>query len=190
MLRLLALLSLLASTACAPSDSGVTPDPEFGAASGAVTDPAPLAWQSDPSRLSTGQVVYVPVYSHVYAGDRQRPLDLAVTLSIRSTDPRTPIRLLGVRYAASDGAPVRGYLATPRVLAPMASASYVVDESDTSGGSGAHFLVAWASDVPAAVPVVEAVMIGTASQQGISFVTQGRPLGTPLGPPPDHRAAP
>ena len=187
MLRLLALCSVLTWTACSPPGETAVAEPHADAA--VATDPSPLAWQPAGERQSTGQVVYVPVYSHVYAGDRQRALDLAVTLSIRSTDPRTPIRLRAVRYAASDGAPVRGYLAAPQTLAPMASASFVVDEGDTAGGSGAHFLVAWDADAPAAAPVVEAVMIGTASQQGISFVTQGRPLGAPLDPRPDTTSA-
>jgi hypothetical protein len=38
-------------------------------------------------KLSDGQTVYVPIYSHIYSGIKARPFDLAATLSIRNTDP-------------------------------------------------------------------------------------------------------
>jgi hypothetical protein len=38
--------------------------------------------------LSTGQTVYVPIYSHIYSGLKGRPFNLAATLSIRNTDPK------------------------------------------------------------------------------------------------------
>ena len=40
---------------------------------------------ADPS-FYKGQTVYVPVYSHIYSGDREQPFYLAATLSIRNTD--------------------------------------------------------------------------------------------------------
>lgn len=123
---------------------------------------------------AAGQVLYVPAYSHVYSGDRERPVLLTATLSVRNTDPQRAIRLVGVRYVGSEGQVIRSYLDAPRVLAPLATAAYVVAESDRAGGSGASFLVEWAADAPVASPVVEAVMISTAGQQGISFVTEGR----------------
>ena len=46
--------------------------------------------------LSSGQLLYVPVYSHIYIGDKERPFNLAVTLSIRNTDPRSGLRLTAV----------------------------------------------------------------------------------------------
>jgi hypothetical protein len=52
----------------------------------------------------------------------------------------------------------------------------VIPESDAAGGSGASCVVRWQAERPAAAPVVEAVMIGTRSSQGISFVSQGRVL--------------
>ncbi|MGQ9655906.1 MAG: DUF3124 domain-containing protein, partial [Thermodesulfobacteriota bacterium] len=42
-------------------------------------------------RLLRGQTLYVPVYSHVFAGDRESPFYLAATLSVRNTDLRNPI---------------------------------------------------------------------------------------------------
>ena len=48
-----------------------------------------------------------------------------------------------------------------------------MDEQDKSGGLGANFLVEWVAEQPVYGPVVEAVMIGTAGTQAISFVSTG-----------------
>ncbi len=37
--------------------------------------------------LSKGQLIYVPIYSHIYYGDREKALLLTATLSIRNIDP-------------------------------------------------------------------------------------------------------
>jgi len=51
----------------------------------------------------------------------------------------------------------------------MATAEFFVKEQDTSGGSGANFIVKWTAQQGVTKPVVEAVMISTAFHQGISF---------------------
>ncbi len=124
--------------------------------------------------LSSGQSVYVPVYSHIYSGDREHPFYLAVTLSIRNADPQKTITVLLVDYHDSKGKLVRRYLENPMDLAPLASTHYVIKESDKRGGSGASFIVKWKSDVKVNAPVIESVMIGTKTQQGISFTSRGR----------------
>ncbi len=49
------------------------------------------------SRLSRGQTVYVPVYSHIYYGDRDNHVMLlAATLSIRNIDLAKTITILSV----------------------------------------------------------------------------------------------
>ncbi|MEJ5242199.1 MAG: DUF3124 domain-containing protein [Desulfomicrobiaceae bacterium] len=122
------------------------------------------------------QTVYVPVYSHVYHGDRQRPFLLAATVAVRNVDRAIPITVVSLDYYDSDGRLLRRLVAEPRVIAPLASLRVVIPESDAAGGSGASCVVRWQAERPAAPPVVEAVMIGTRSSQGISFVTQGRVL--------------
>ncbi|MBU2627056.1 MAG: DUF3124 domain-containing protein, partial [Proteobacteria bacterium] len=50
---------------------------------------SPLASHADEKKeLSYGQTIYVPAYSHIYIGDRERPFLLTVTLSIRNIDPK------------------------------------------------------------------------------------------------------
>lgn len=134
---------------------------------------APLDAAGAEDHFSQGQTLYVPVYSHVYSGDRERPIYLAVTVSIRNTDPYSPIQLVSVDYYDTEGKQIRRFLEKPITLAPMASTRYVVKESDKAGGSGANFLVRWQSQAPVNPPLTEGIMIGTASQLGISFATRG-----------------
>jgi hypothetical protein len=130
-------------------------------------------------RLSAGQTVYVPAYSHVFSGDRALPFNLAVTLSIRNTDPVRPITLLAADYHAESGKLVRRYLEQPLVLAPLAATRVFVQEKDESGGFGASFLVRWQAGQEVNAPVVECVMIGARGGQGISFISPGRALAPP-----------
>ncbi|MEZ4729752.1 MAG: DUF3124 domain-containing protein [Caldilineaceae bacterium] len=127
-------------------------------------------------RPDRGQIIYVPVYSHIYYQDQQRVINLNVTLSVRNTDGAHPIQLDAVQYYDSQGSLVRTYVTEAVSLNPLASTHFVVEEDDTAGGVGASFIVAWRSDVPTTPPLVEAVMISAASAQGISFVTSGRVL--------------
>ena len=124
--------------------------------------------------LSTGQTVYVPIYSHIYSGLKGRPFSLAATLSIRNTDPKYPITLMSVQFYDSDGKLIKEYLDKPTELKAMASTRYIITEGDTTGGSGANFLVKWKSQKKVNPPLIEGVMIGTRSGQGISFVSRGQ----------------
>jgi hypothetical protein len=124
--------------------------------------------------LSKGQLVYTPIYSHIYSGNREHPFYLAATLSIRNTDPDHPITIMIADYYDSEGKVIRKYLEKPLQLGPMAAVRYVIKESDKSGGSGASFLVKWRSDENVSAPIIESVMIGTQTQQGISFTSRGQ----------------
>lgn len=129
-----------------------------------------------------GQTVYVPVYSHIFADDRyrDRPFLLTATLSVRNTDPERPFTLRRVDYYDSEGALLQRYLEAPVTLAPLASTHYIVPESEAKGGAGAKFLIEWQAPAAVSEPIIEAVMIGTKLQQGISFISTGRAIkGTP-----------
>jgi hypothetical protein len=124
--------------------------------------------------MSTGETVYVPVYSHIYSGDREHPFDLTATLSVRNTDPKHTITILSVDYYDSKGKRLKPYLENPVNLNPLATNRYIIKESDKSGGSGANFIVKWKSSVKVNAPIIESIMIGTKTQQGISFISRGR----------------
>jgi hypothetical protein len=121
-----------------------------------------------------GQTLYVPVYSEIPHGDRDHTLDLTVTLSIRNIDRKVAVVVRTVDYYSAAGALVRSYAQEPRVLSPLAAVEFVIKASDRVGGISAGFIVEWESAQPCVPPVVEAVMISTASTQGISFSSQAR----------------
>lgn len=124
--------------------------------------------------LSTGQTVYVPIYSNIYAGPRNQPVFLTATLSVRNADPTRSIVIESVKYFGSQGQLLKDYLKSPLTLGPLGSTHMVVDESDESGGPGAKFIVIWKSGGAVNTPVIQGIMVTTRSGQGISFVTDGR----------------
>jgi hypothetical protein len=121
---------------------------------------------------ATSGEVYVPAYSHIYAGT-SRPFPLCITLSIRSLERQAGITLLSVDYLDSEGNTIARYLADHKTLKPLATISFTVSESEKPGGAGAKFLVKWTCPKAVLPPLVEAVMIGSSGQQGISFVSRG-----------------
>ncbi len=125
---------------------------------------------------SRGQALFLPVYSEVAYGDRRAVLNLAVTLNIRNLDAHQSIALTRVDYIGTSGAVVRGFLAEPRGLKAMAAETFVVRESDRTGGASAGFLVEWESSEPVVPPLVEGVMVNGAYNQGMAFVTSARVL--------------
>lgn len=124
--------------------------------------------------LSIGQTIYVPAYSHIFAGDHEKPFLLTVTLSIRNIDPQHQIKIIIVDYYETQGKLLNKYLDEPVILKPLESLRYVIPEKDKRGGSGANFIVEWKSDKSVNPPIVESIMIGTKSQQGVSFISRGR----------------
>lgn len=119
-----------------------------------------------------GQLVYVPAYSHVYHG-KGKPHLVTITLSIRNTSIDDEIVLKSVRYHGTRGTLVRSYLDNPVRIPPLGTTEVIVEREDASGGSGANFLVEWVANQPVTAPIIEALMIDTQSQQGISFALRG-----------------
>jgi hypothetical protein len=137
-------------------------------------------------RVVAGQTLFVPAYSSVLISDRAHSFNLAVTLSIRNTDPEHPIVVASVRYYDQDGQMVRDYLKKPLRIGPLAAMEFFVAESDNSGGGSASFLVEWVADQSVNAPLVESVMVGTASNQGVSFTCRGRVLSDRSRLKPDN----
>ena len=127
-------------------------------------------------RQLKGQTVYVPAYSDIYYGDREKPFHLTVTLSIRNIDPKHPLTVVSIDYFDSEGKLLRKELDKEIRISPIASTSYVIKESDKAGGVGASFRVVWKSEAGICEPLIETVMIGTLTQQGISFTSRGRAI--------------
>jgi len=127
-------------------------------------------------RLNKKQTVYVSAYPHVFMGPRGNIFDLAVTLVIRNTNIKSPISVTTVDYYDTQGTLTKKFLGSPLRLNPMASTHILIAEKDVSGGIGSNFIVRWEADRDVNAPVIEAVMIGGRSGQGISFISRGQEI--------------
>lgn len=141
---------------------------------------AGLACADDPA-LTSGQTLYLPIYSHLLYGNKaiagkSSAYPLAVLVSLRNTDPTQPLRLLSARYYDTAGKPLREYLARPVILPPLGTMELFVERNDMSGGSGANFIISWRSDKPINAPIVEALHADISGNRTLSFLTTARPI--------------
>lgn len=134
--------------------------------------------------LSTGQSLYLPIYSHLYHGDVHpktgKPSETLVSthVSIRNTDPKTGFRITSARYYNTDGKLLREYLPQPQNVPPLGTYELYVPRSDSSGGSGANFIIEWSADSRINPPLVEALHADIREARTLLFVTTGRPILT------------
>lgn len=133
--------------------------------------------------LSSGQALYLPVYSRIWHGDRivgdKYPLDslVSVLVSIRNTSPRTPIRIFSAKYYSTEGKLLDEYLPKPAVVAPMATLELYVERKESQGGSGANFIIQWDAASPTNPPIVEAVHADIKNGlRALVFTTTARPI--------------
>ena len=137
------------------------------------------SWADEAPSRSKGQLLYVPVYSHIYWGTKPRVFNLACTLSIRNIDPEQAIAVVAVDYYNTEGKKIRAFLDKPVKIPALATKEYYIEEKDTAGGSGANFLVRWTCEKEANAPIVECIMIGVEAAQGVSFTSRGRAILEP-----------
>ena len=133
---------------------------------------------------SSGQTVYLPIYSSMLFGNLSRGgvpsrVLLSAMISIRNTDASRTVRLTSVQYHDSTGKLLREYLQEPATIEPLGTREYFVELHDDSGGSGANFLMRWESDTPASPPLLEAIHANLDSARGVVFITQGVTVSTP-----------
>lgn len=132
--------------------------------------------------LSTGQSLYLAIYSHLYHGDVHprtgKPSETLVSthVSIRNTDPGAALKVLGARYYNTDGKLLREFLPRPQAIPPLGTYELYVPRSDSSGGSGANFIIDWASDKPINPPIVEALHADIREARTLLFITTARPI--------------
>lgn len=123
-----------------------------------------------------GRTVYVPVYSHIYYRNTRQIYNLSTTLSVRNTDLENPLIVTAVNYYDTQGNLVKKYLERALQLPPLGSMEFFVEQSNTTGGSGANFIVEWRSKTAISEPVIEAVMVGVSGTQGLAFTSPGRAI--------------
>lgn len=143
-----------------------------------------LAAAQDFAALSVGQSLYLSVYSHLYHGDVNpktgKPSETLVStlVSIRNTDPRMPLKVTGARYYNTEGKLLREFLSAPQTIPPLGTHELYVPRSDSSGGSGANFIIDWTAERPINPPLVEALHADIREARTLLFVTTARPIQT------------
>ena len=134
-----------------------------------------------PAPKTSGQTLYLPVYSHIWHGEADNRGELArspmsVLVSIRNTDLSRPMRVTSAVYFDTEGRRVKEYVPAPKTVAPMGTLELFVPRSDDRGGSGANFIIVWKSDTPVNPPLVEGVHANLPAGRSIAFVTGARPI--------------
>lgn len=133
--------------------------------------------------LSTGQALYLPIYSQIWHGNRviegKHPAKSLVSalVSIRNTSLKMPIRIFSARYYSTDGRLLKEFIPVPVTVATMGTYELFVERKEAEGGSGANFVIQWDSSVPTNPPVVEAVHADIKSgNSALTFVTTAHPI--------------
>ncbi|KAF0163998.1 MAG: hypothetical protein FD157_2363 [Rhodocyclaceae bacterium] len=143
-----------------------------------------LAAAQEMPQLSAGQSLYLPIYSHLYHGDVHprtgKPSETLVSthISIRNTDPSAGMKVVSARYYNTDGKLLREFLQKPQAIPPLGTYELYVPRSDSSGGSGANFIIDWRADKPINPPLVEALHADIREARTLLFVTTARPIQT------------
>jgi hypothetical protein len=162
------LVALALALAAAPASSQTTPTLQQANA-GALT-PVPAG------ELTVTGAFYVPAYSSVLLSQGKLRVDFAVTLSIHNVSQDKPLVLRRLAYFDGNGKLVEDYLKQPVALKPLATVEVYIPEQDVRAGTGANFLVDWASIGEVAEPVTEALMLGSVGNRHFSFISQGRAI--------------
>lgn len=132
--------------------------------------------------LSTGQSLYLAIYSHLYHGDVHpktgKPSETLVSthVSIRNTDTATPMKVTAARYYNTEGKLLREFLPRPQSIPPLGTYELYVPRSDSSGGSGANFIIDWSAEKAINTPIVEALHADIREARTLLFVTTARPI--------------
>ncbi|HSR78668.1 MAG TPA: DUF3124 domain-containing protein [Xanthobacteraceae bacterium] len=119
---------------------------------------------------------YVPAYSSVSMSQGKLRADFSVTLSIHNASEAKPLVLNRIAYFDGNGKQVDSYLKRPIALKPFGTVDIYIPELDVRAGTGANFIVDWASAGEIAEPVVETLMFGSVGNRHFSFVSQGRAI--------------
>jgi len=121
---------------------------------------------------SKGQKVYVPIYSAIGYLSSQN-FDLAVTLSFRNLDQKSPITVRSAVYFDTDGKKIKNLLKGARTLTPFATTQVLIRDRDFRGDIGGNIVVEWSADAPVVTPLLEAIMVGARGSQAFSFTSRG-----------------
>ena len=128
--------------------------------------------------LETGST-FLSIYSQIYLRTENDQADLTATISLHNPNREARIYVDKAVYYNTHGEPIRVYFDKTIFIKPMETVQIVIDGVDNEGGTGANFIFDWKIQPRTNEPIIEAIMISTYGQQGISFVTTGKKLLQP-----------
>lgn len=137
---------------------------------------------AEDGNLSAGQTLYLPVYSHIWHGDRvvnkRYPLKtpVSVLVSIRNTNLKTPVRLYSARYFNTTGKLLKQFVASPVMIEPMGTHELFIEKQETQGGSGANLVIQWDAETAVNAPIVEAIHAEIKGHSTFTFVIRAQPI--------------
>ncbi len=139
------------------------------------------AQAQEPLALAKSQLVYLPVYSHIYHGSYGKSgapekFLLSALVSVRNADPKRPIRVSSARYYNTEGKMLREFVPSPKTVPAFGTLEFFVERHDESGGSGANFAISWDAESPVNPPVIEAVHAYIDYTRSVIFTTTGKPI--------------
>lgn len=117
---------------------------------------------------------YLSVYSQIYSFSQSRKFNLTGMISLRNTSELDTLYLMKVHYYDTEGNMIRSYFEEPVFLSPMETVEIVINQDDTSGGTGSNFIIEWNVPKGSPLPLFEGVMNSMQGTQGISFTTQAQ----------------
>lgn len=127
----------------------------------------------DKELINFRDLIYIPIYSDIYIDSNNREHLLTATLSIRNTSFNDTLYISKIDYYNTEGTLVKNYIDKTISLNPMGSVNYVIEKEDTSGGSGANFIVELSAKNANIKPLIQAIMVGQFNNKSFSFSTDG-----------------
>lgn len=124
-------------------------------------------------RQNYQDVVYVPIYSDIYANQTDQKVLLSATLSIRNTSEIDSLFISRIDYFDTGGNVVRSYVENLISLPPMATINYVIEKEDDTGGPGANFIVELSAEHRNVKPLIQAVMVSYVGNKAFAFSVDG-----------------
>ncbi|HEA29061.1 MAG TPA: DUF3124 domain-containing protein [Leeuwenhoekiella sp.] len=140
----------------------------------------PVKWED---RTVTGQKLtdslesgksYLSIYSQIFSLTEHKTHNLTVMVSLRNMSDQDTIYMDAAHYYDTHGKLIHNYFKKSIYLAPLETLEIVIDEMDTAAGTGGNFIFEWKIPQAGPEPLFEAVMSSTTSQQGLSFITEGK----------------
>ena len=130
---------------------------------------------------SSGQTIYLPIYSHMLYGNvgksgKASQVLLSALVSIRNTDGKRPLRIQSARYYDTHGKMLSERVPAPVTIQPYGTLEIFVDLNDSAGGSGANFIIKWDADQQINPPLVESLHANMDGGKAVIFMTQSVPV--------------